>query len=654
MAKVPQPIREGVGASRQGLRWTARAVRHASRSHAEPGPSLDVWRWTRRKYRVRAVVLLLINAVLFAGLGAFTYWLRTGLYNPFATHRYWEIWWAAFDPTREQQITLIDYLLYPIPVEQVPLMMVIVGLVLASLTAIPILVSMLYRLPFALIFTAIIAFVAVVPWLAIVVTLCCLLVRWRPLQFSFRYATALISLLPLVVYYAGATRNASISGHFGPMEAARLYLPWGLAVIAACVAIAIVLLIARLVNYRPGAIAPLLAVMFAVPVVLFEAQVGRDELYYRLLESEYGPGSRTHFTEFRDVEETLADAAREYIDYRDDDTLTVRSVMDQLRIPLQIKLASGRGEGDAVLRHLGGRFTREREEATQASRRFRDHYPASRYIPNALYLEGRAIDMRMDPRLALVRDTLHVQHYQDFPNAASRPVWRELHERFPDSLPASVAALHLAMFEARSGQVDHAVALLDELIRRSAGQAAEEAPPAGGGIFSGTLAKRPAASSLDVDRAAVVQRAEKLRYLLAQNRDPDQNDLALQRLLGFDPHHAGYRQNLRRLWEESPSRHPRTLLRDNVKVLLATAQSSSFEKAERLRGCIDELGAESDAYLMACYELGVVYQSERWFNKAREVFEQALRPEVKRHHPESPWIKEIERRLAAMAPPAEE
>jgi len=43
------------------------------------------------------------------------------------------------------------------------------------------------------------------------------------------------------------------------------------------VLMAIVLMIAKLVNYRPGAIAPLLAVMFAIPVVLFEVEVGRDD-----------------------------------------------------------------------------------------------------------------------------------------------------------------------------------------------------------------------------------------------------------------------------------------------------------------------------------------------------------------------------------------
>ena len=81
------------------------------------------------------------------------------------------------------------------------------------LTAIPILVSMLYRFPFSLIFTAIIAFVTVFPWLAITVTFCCFLARWRPFRFQFRFATALLALLPVALYYAMATRNADVIEH---------------------------------------------------------------------------------------------------------------------------------------------------------------------------------------------------------------------------------------------------------------------------------------------------------------------------------------------------------------------------------------------------------------------------------------------------------
>ena len=38
----------------------------------------DVWTRSGSKYRVRAVLLMLANLVLFAGVGGFAYWLRSG------------------------------------------------------------------------------------------------------------------------------------------------------------------------------------------------------------------------------------------------------------------------------------------------------------------------------------------------------------------------------------------------------------------------------------------------------------------------------------------------------------------------------------------------------------------------------------------------
>ncbi len=236
MSGVIKPVRR---ATKRPLRLMGLLLGLRQPSEYQPGTggSIEVWQWTRPKYRLRAFILLLINALLFAGLGAFALWLRTGRYFAASGDAYWNAWWEAFDPTREQQLTLLDYLTYPIPVSQVPLMMVIIGLVMASLTAIPILVSMLYRLPYAIIFTAIICFVAMLPWLAATVTFCCILARWRPLQFSFHYATALIALLPVISYYALATRNASVSQVLPPVELAKLYVPWVLAVVAALASI---------------------------------------------------------------------------------------------------------------------------------------------------------------------------------------------------------------------------------------------------------------------------------------------------------------------------------------------------------------------------------------------------------------------------------
>jgi len=75
-----------------------------------------------------------------------------------------------------------------------------------------------------------------------------------------------------------------VVGRIDPVDRVKFVAPWVLAIVASAAVFAVVLTVSRIVNYRPGAVTPLLAVMFALPVILFEKHVGRDELYYRLLE----------------------------------------------------------------------------------------------------------------------------------------------------------------------------------------------------------------------------------------------------------------------------------------------------------------------------------------------------------------------------------
>ncbi len=650
MAKVTHPTQVVAG-----IRRTIKLARRIRRQHEEKEnrayPIRDVWQWKGRKYRIRSIVLLLVNALLFAGLGVFTFWLRTGIYTPLFSRGYWNHWLGMFDWTREHQNTLIDFLIYPIPVSQVPMMMIIAALVMASLTAIPILVSLLYRFRFSLIFIFIVGFVAVLPWLAIMLTLCCYLARWWRLQYSFRYATAVVAMLPLLLYYALATRNAPASMHLPPMELAKLYVPWVVAFVAACAVMAIVLTIARIVNYRPGAIAPLMAIMFATPVILFEAKVGRDELYYRLLESHFGPGSKVHFLDHVDATPALRQIALTRLEEIKDPNATLDSVMEQVRLALVFQLApvQVRSEytrlAEQVALEQGAAFAEEQAEAQQMAERFRKRFPDSRYLPNALYIEGRAIDLRIDREFFL--KYLMIRHYQDFPNAASRPVWRELHERFPRSPLASVAGLRLAILETRdpAGSVDEAIKLLDEVIERWGDGSNSPKPPEVAGGLRGFLAKRPASDRLDVDPAVIAQQARELRDLLIHNRDPEQNDKALKELFSLNPISPSYARNLRNLLAAIQRGDLRSRLDDNIELCIALAEPSRSLRIAAIEKCVDkfERRENSDALPRALYELGNVYQLDNRLEDARRLYRRLIE-----QFPNAPWTQEAKRRMAVM------
>ena len=52
--------------------------RASAQAAAEPTVISDVWSRSGSKYRVRAIVLLVINMLLFGGVGCFAFWLRQG------------------------------------------------------------------------------------------------------------------------------------------------------------------------------------------------------------------------------------------------------------------------------------------------------------------------------------------------------------------------------------------------------------------------------------------------------------------------------------------------------------------------------------------------------------------------------------------------
>ncbi len=104
---------------------------------------VDVWSRTARRYRIRAALMLLLLSVLFAGLCCFTFWLRTGDAMPWTNPIYQETLSKSFTPWATDQITLSDFLTRPIPVQEVPVHALIMGLQFASLCSIPILVAIL-------------------------------------------------------------------------------------------------------------------------------------------------------------------------------------------------------------------------------------------------------------------------------------------------------------------------------------------------------------------------------------------------------------------------------------------------------------------------------------------------------------------------------
>ncbi len=609
-------------------------------SDAEDQPLIvDVWSRTSRRYRRRSIIMLSLLALLFAGLCCFTFWLRTGDYAPWASEAYGNLLAQSLRPSGTSQITLTDFLSAPISVKEVPIHGLIMGLLLASLSSIPILVAILYRFPFSIVFAVMVMFLAAMPWLGATILLGCAVPALRPFRFSFRYASALVGLIPVAVYFVSASWEPAAPLPRLVQHQALLYAPWVLAVLGSCVICAVALAIARLINYRPGGIPPVLAMLFAVPVFLFHTQVGRDELEYRLLEQEVGPGSRMLFQ----TKDVGAEAAREA-------TRRWSRAKDVLYDEVHRRMLK-RAISYALLK-----TEQDRARAVSMCDSFLDHFPKSRHVAAVLFLKGRAQDQRLQ-RVSLERHRV-VEYRSDLPNRASQRTWETLLEQFPHTEQdiTGTARYKLATLDTRDGRIDAAIAHLDELVRRFEAARSTTQPQApGAGEKPSVFGRLPASHGLGVDLTTLVRRARRLREMLAACRadaarprgevfgescgNTSEPLHPVQLLLWLDDTDPRYKANL-----EGIMRHfEDSVTRGYVEIRLALLERAISRRIQRFENAATSLSG-SPAGATALYYLGDALQQDSLHDEARTRFD-----ELTKGYPDSCWAQEAKDRVSSLS-----
>lgn len=605
----------------------------------------DVWSRSGTRYRVRAIVLLVVDVLLFVGLASFAYWLRSGEPFSLVMDGYWNELRLTFNFTGDMKVTLASFLVGPMSADDVPMLIPVLGMLMAALVMIPILVAVLYRFWASLPFIAVVGFVGVMPWLAITLLLSCALASIRPFRLPWRFASALLGLLPIVVYLFLAARGseAQVTDPANPLDKVKFVAPWAIALVSATLLAAVVLGIARLVDYRPGAIAPLLGVSFALPVALFELYVGRDELYYRLLEQNMHV-----FTDVSAAQVMQRRAEESWLDLpeprpRFEEWNSIVEMIWQMELMSQEQTRARVSE-----------LTRYQQTIAAHCDWFVKYFPTSRYACNALYLKGRALSMRVD--LGEFERTEWIRYYDDFPAQASWSAWRTIVENQPQSAVGRVAALRLAQLDARQGRVTEAVERLDDLTARL-----DELPASTGGAaaapssWAAMLERAPADSGLYVPLDRIRLEAHELRDLLAANKDPiygyqplvgaphDDDSFALG-LLHLVPRDGRYAKNL----EALKRRYPGSVLTDNIDLELAKALPAGPERAALLESFVSRYaGDHADALPEGFYRLGTAYMEQGRRADADAQFKRLIQD-----YPASIWALQARRYAPALAPNA--
>ena len=595
---------------------------------------MDVWSRSGSKYRVRAVLLMLANILLFAGVGSFAFWLRSGEMFAPAREGYWDLLFHTFRGVGLAEVSLGSLLVDPISVQDVPMQIPIVGLLMAALISIPILVAILYRFWSSLPLIAVVGFVAVMPWLAITLLASCGLASTRLFRTRFRFMSALIGLVPAVIYLtlAWAGTTDAVVGKIDPVDRIRFVAPWVMAVVAATIVFAVVLSIAKLVNYRPGAVTPLLAMMFALPVALFEFHVGRDELYYRLLENL----DRVFFTE--------VDAATAW-------EPAAERAWESHPLPKPSRDELRQAEGEKWLFELAAdpgprqaELTRHQSELAYRCDSFHHSYPDSRYAPCAFFIKARGIDRRIDE--IEFRRTKWIRFYDDFPGVASREAWRIVLANRAESPMGAVAALRLAQLEARECDLDRAIEKLEAILSRFDLNPPDASASATRGLWEGMLERESPEQTLRIPMERILLKAHALKDLLTSNRDPRYGDAPLcgsKRpedafrigLLDLDPRHELYVENL----EALRVRYPQSRLEDNIELELANAAAPLADRIEKLESLLGRFPGD-DAAPEAMVRLATAYGAA-----GRAAQSDELMSRLVREHANSIWARSAGRSI---------
>jgi outer membrane protein assembly factor BamD (BamD/ComL family) len=577
-------------------------------------PLMDIWSRPGIWAKQRAYMFLTINIIVYACLNIFIFWIHQA--------RLFDFSWQSYTVTYHK--TLIDFLFFPISIREAPVLIPIMGMLMANIMIVPILISQLYGFRYSVIFCALVLVFAHLPVLSFFLLASCFIASAGKNKLPFKFGVALLGLLPLALYFYVATRGANML-KFRPIDPTLLYAPWIFAFLAAALIAAAVLTFARLVKYRPGGILVGMVPFFTIPVILFQSYIGADQLEFRMTVHRYGPESPIYTPvdiSARVFQETLR-AWRRY-KVRD-----LQAIVDLAASEFPYVATQMLQENRTELLDVFGKFERE--------------YPQSRFVPNALYLYGLGQDMRFN--YGVLQRNWMVEYSFDLVSPLSKKTWERLVKDYPQTIYAVPARLRLAILEIREKKIDRALNLLDDLIKHASHLNENTTTQMAESIGSfGQLFDEPLKVDIpSVDLPVLISQAQELRSLIKNNgNDPRFGAEPLAELMTLDPDHLKYRDHLLEL----AIRFSDAKLHDNLLVRYAEADPDPKQRLVLLERYADYFKGE-DAGAEALYKLASLLQAWGLANMDSQAYDQAVvfYKRVTKEYPDSLYAPRASDRL---------
>ncbi len=558
----------------------------------DPSSLVDIWSRPGEWAHQRAYIFLFINFVVYAGLNTFLFWIHRAKLFDFS--------WASY--TVMYHKTLIDFLFYPISLSEAPVLIPILGMLMAIIIAVPILVSQLYGFRYSIAFPFCVLILAHLPMLSLFLLISCMVASISKEQIPFKFGVTLIGLSPIVLYFYIATRGAGVL-RLKSIDPTLLYAPWVLAFLAASGISASVLAAAKLLKYRPGGILISMIPFFVIPGILFNIYIGRDQLEFRLMAYRYIPGKSMTFTPV-DLSGPVFDATiKKWRRYKIHD---LQEIVDLARF--EFPFAS----------HV--RLQKDRHKVISACEHFRKSYPKSKFMPNVLYVLGLAQDMRFD--YTVLRKKWMLEYHTNLVSPQSRSTWLKLFHDYPNSIYSLPAMFRLSVLAVREGNITRARELLQRLIKFSkhmkdtaASRPASRQPKS----FIGLFAEPTQTDIPQINLPRIIERAQELLALINNNADDKVfGAKPLAELMRLDPAHPRYRDHLLEL----AIKFSGAKLHDNLLVRYAMEASDPKEREKLLRRYV-KLFKGTDAGAEALYHLARLMQSFGLVNIDPQSYNQA-------------------------------
>ena len=523
---------------------------------------------------------------------------------------------------------LIPNLLAPLNIFQFPIQIIVVALLFTMLCTVPILLAQLYSLLHTIPFILAVFFMAHNPILSLCLFVSCAAVSFEPMRFKSRFVSAVVCLLPVVLYwtlYSGENPEQNI------LRWAVLYSPWALAFLLCLVVIAIVLAIGHFLRNRPGIVMPVFAALLAATVLLFHHQIGLNERDFRADVYRYHPDQMREFQGYSIaalLEEELT-RTRSETPYLPDDM-----ILERLRSEWRWAFFSPLGVIPVEQQESQPSYARSPvSQASRAASEFRhaqlnaiDHI--DRFIAthsgqtreaDAIYYRALLLDIKVDWRQLRDDDILHFYH--GTPSPHSEYIWRDLLERFPLSPVAVEARWRLARLLAarqpkNNDDAYHFKEALDFLTeaqqhcRRFLQQQQEEDELRA--LQAGPLAAiftHPPPTITNQQLKSLRQRIGHLTSLIAkENRTGHlRHEARLAAFVDLDPHELNYEQQLTLLKLDSPQPDP---LIDNIELALTLLERDPHQRIIRLTELTEQY-PDRDGGIEARLELALALIEER-------------------------------------------